>query len=430
MPIDAQWILWIGAAGGFVAAFYSRLRGVVDYVSSYVLVQIRVEGEAARAVAYHLWRSATPSRFGERRYAGMVQFIRPLDRFGAVAYETTAHSARVFWLGWRPVLVRKSVPASTEAQVPESTTLTFLRWCWGKDDLVVAAVRAYNTRFEAGVDADLHRRFRVVDVGGSIGAADGGRSPQSAPVAYNGAETTDRVVGYDRDELGQEPPGKPFAGYAPSPATDRARERSARWAASKQLHRDRGVPWRYGMLLHGPPGTGKSSFVRELARDLDLPVFRFNLSEMSNRDFRSEWSSAQSNAPCVVAIEDIDAVFDGRENLTAIGGNSDRKSPTGLTFDCLLNIVGGIDPADGVLLVVTTNHPDKVDPALKRSGRLDLHVEFGPLDREGRELIAARILAGYDALVEEAVRDGDGEAGADFQERCQSMFLKAYWSKS
>lgn len=428
MP-DAQWILWMGAIGGFVAAFYSRLRGFVDYFSTYALVRIRVEGEASRALSYYLWRTAKASRFGERRYDGFASFIRPLDRWGAVAYETTGFSSRIFWIGWRPLLVRRQTPSHNEPQVPTSTTVTYLRGTFDHDALVVAALHAYNGRNQ---DAAGDSRFRVIDVGRGGGdgmdQSDGPRAMSSSPPLsqYNpaGADASDRLVGYALSDLGQTPPGLPFASYAATEEIEQARERASRWMKSKSLYRDRGVPWRYGLLLHGKPGTGKSSFIREMARDLNVPVYRFHLSEMSGPTFRRHWTEAQENAPCIVAFEDIDATFDGRENKAAESTQARHL----LTFDTLLNTISGIDPADGVLLVVTTNHLDKVDDAMKRAGRLDIHVEFRQLDEPGRRQIASRILSGYPTLAEEAITSGSGETGAEFTERCQSIFLKEYWN--
>ena len=120
--------------------------------------------------------------------------------------------------------------------------------------------------------------------------------------------------------------------------------------------------------------------------------------------------------PCVALFEDIDAVFEGRENK--VGGH--------LTFDCLLNCIDGIERTDGVLLVITTNHLDRLDPALgvpsaqvsTRPGRIDRVLELHGLDDAGRLHLCKRILPEWPETWEETIRLGTDETGAQFQERC------------
>ncbi len=97
---------------------------------------------------------------------------------------------------------------------------------------------------------------------------------------------------------------------------------------------------------------------RAIAEDLDLPVFVFDLASMYNNELQEAWSTMLSEVPCMALIEDIDAVFDGRRNASS--GN-DKQA---LTFDCLLNCLDGIQRADGLLVVISTNRIDKIDPAL------------------------------------------------------------------
>jgi chaperone BCS1 len=114
----------------------------------------------------------------------------------------------------------------------------------------------------------------------------------------------------------------------------------------------------------------------------------------------------------VYGIELQDGVWDGR----ALRGS-------GPTFDALLQCVGGIATCDGVLLFVTTNHPDRIDRALKRGGRLDVAVEFLTPDIEGRRKIARRILG--DGSDVDAVLSAMPEASAaDLQERLSELALQ------
>jgi len=201
-------------------------------------------------------------------------------------------------------------------------------------------------------------------------------------------------------------------------------EEARRWKTSEDWYKSRGIPWRRGWRFQGPPGTGKTSLVRALAEDLDLPVFVYDLATLFNNELQAAWQKMLASVPCIALIEDIDAVFDGRTNKA--GGH--------LTFDCLLNCLDGVERADGVLLIVTTNDPAKLDSALSgasgkdRPGRIDRVLEFGSLDEAGRRQLCQRILREWPENHDAVVQDGAGETGAQFQERCTQIALTNYWS--
>ena len=200
------------------------------------------------------------------------------------------------------------------------------------------------------------------------------------------------------------------------------------WRQNESWYRSRNIPWRRGVLLHGPPGTGKTALIRAIAEDLDLPVFIYDLASMYNEELQGAWSKMLSEVPCMAVIEDIDAVFDGRENIVS----KDQKH---LTFDCLLNCLDGIQRSNGLLLAVTTNHPEKIDPALasvndkrsSRPGRIDRSLRLGTLSEDARIQIAARILPDRIDLQWRAVHDAEGDTAAQFQERCAQLALEQLW---
>lgn len=153
-----------------------------------------------------------------------------------------------------------------------------------------------------------------------------------------------------------------------------------RWFyASRDWYASRGVPWRRGYLLYGPPGTGKSSLIRAIASELgsDIATLDLNRSTLSDDALRDALGSVPKNA--LIAFEDIDAVNAAREG-----------SKTGVSFSGLLNAIDGVAAQEGRALFMTTNHRERLDPALIRPGRADMHVELGPIGLEAAAEMFAR----------------------------------------
>ena len=144
---------------------------------------------------------------------------------------------------------------------------------------------------------------------------------------------------------------------------------------------ERGVPWRRGYLLHGPPGTGKSSVVRALASELglDLAVLDIGQQGLSDDGLIEALSTAPARA--ILLIEDIDAIFTARDS---------GAREAAVSFSGLLNAIDGVAAQEGRALVMTTNHPERLDPALIRAGRADRHVELGLVGSETAAQLFAR----------------------------------------
>jgi SpoVK/Ycf46/Vps4 family AAA+-type ATPase len=151
---------------------------------------------------------------------------------------------------------------------------------------------------------------------------------------------------------------------------------------------------------------------------------------MNNKELIERWKDMLSTAPCIALLEDIDTIFDGRTNISGIQGG-------GLTFDCLLNVLDGVTPNDGLFLAVTTNRVEKLDPALgvptnghsTRPGRIDKAICMAPPDDAGRTKIATRILSDWKHVIPSIVSEGEKDTGAQFQNRCCELALKLYWTK-
>ncbi|KAI8149727.1 BCS1 N terminal-domain-containing protein [Fennellomyces sp. T-0311] len=136
-------------------------------------------------------------------------------------------------------------------------------------------------------------------------------------------------------------------------------------------YNERGIPYRRGYLLYGPPGSGKSSFIQALAGELEYNICILNLSERGLTDDRL--NHLLSNVPerSIMLLEDIDAAFTKR----AQADNQGYQSM--ITFSGLLNALDGVASAEERIIFLTTNHVDKLDPALIRPGRVDLKEFLG-----------------------------------------------------
>ena len=166
------------------------------------------------------------------------------------------------------------------------------------------------------------------------------------------------------------------------------RDDCATFLASEALYARRGIPYRRGYLLHGAPGTGKTSAALAIAAELErthglrgLYVVSPALDELNDATFAEALRNAKS--PSILLIEDIDAAFSAREGRNA----------NGLTFSGLLNALDGALAQEGRLLFLTTNHPERLDPALVRPGRVDYKLEFGHATDDAARRYAAHFYA-------------------------------------
>lgn len=140
----------------------------------------------------------------------------------------------------------------------------------------------------------------------------------------------------------------------------------------QQWYVDRGIPYRRGYLLFGPPGSGKSSFIQALAGELDFGVAMINLSEMGMTDDKLAYLLTKLPKRTLLLLEDADAAFINRRQRDA-----DGYSGASVTFSGLLNALDGIAAGEERIAFLTTNHIDRLDPALIRPGRVDLMVRIG-----------------------------------------------------
>jgi chaperone BCS1 len=150
---------------------------------------------------------------------------------------------------------------------------------------------------------------------------------------------------------------------------------------SKQRYSQLGVPYHRGYLLHGPPGTGKTSLVSALSAHFALSVYCVNLTEFNDRSLMAAVSQIPRNA--VLLFEDIDCMKSGQARVPiasdAVRSEDKPKESggNGVTLSGLLNVLDGFFAPTGVLFMMTTNHIEALEPALLRPGRIDYKLYLG-----------------------------------------------------
>lgn len=186
-----------------------------------------------------------------------------------------------------------------------------------------------------------------------------------------------------------------------------------------------------GVLMMGPPGTGKTLLARAIAGEANVPFFSISGSDfvemfvgVGASRVRDLFEQGKKNAPCIIFIDEIDAV--GRHRGAGLGGGHDEREQT---LNQLLVEMDGFESNDGVILVASTNRPDVLDPALLRPGRFDRRVIVNRPDVKGREGILAvhtrKIPLGEDVDISVIARGTPGFTGADLANLVNEAALNA-----
>ena len=185
-----------------------------------------------------------------------------------------------------------------------------------------------------------------------------------------------------------------------------------------------------GVLLVGPPGTGKTMLAKAVAGEANVPFFSMSGSEfvemfvgMGASKVRDLFKQAKEKAPCIVFIDEIDAI--GKKRDGQIGGNDEREQ----TLNQLLTEMDGFEGNTGVIILAATNRPESLDPALTRPGRFDRRVPVELPDLKGREAIlkvhAKKIKVAEDVDFNKVARMASGASGAELANIVNEAALRA-----
>ena len=195
-------------------------------------------------------------------------------------------------------------------------------------------------------------------------------------------------------------------------------------------YKDIGASMPKGILLVGPPGTGKTMLAKAVAGEANVPFFSMSGSEfvemfvgMGASKVRDLFKQAKEKAPCIVFIDEIDAI--GKKRDGHIGGNDEREQ----TLNQLLTEMDGFEGNSGVIILAATNRPDALDPALTRPGRFDRRVPVELPDLKGREEIlkvhAKKIKLADDVDFKIIARMASGASGAELANIINEAALRA-----
>ncbi|WP_308542097.1 ATP-dependent zinc metalloprotease FtsH [uncultured Oscillibacter sp.] len=195
-------------------------------------------------------------------------------------------------------------------------------------------------------------------------------------------------------------------------------------------YREIGASMPKGILLVGPPGTGKTMLAKAVAGEANVPFFSISGSEfvemfvgMGASKVRDLFKQAKEKAPCIVFVDEIDAI--GKKRDGQVGGNDEREQ----TLNQLLTEMDGFEGNNGVIILAATNRPESLDPALTRPGRFDRRVPVELPDLQGREAIlkvhAKKIKVADQVDFHQIARMASGASGAELANIVNEAALRA-----
>lgn len=464
----------IGTVLGMVLRGWSSIRGFFKSFFGIFVIKINMDDDqTSQAVLAHLIKTFKHSNMGEKTFGGRHDTFRS-GKFGYIPYEFFGGHNIIFWKGWVPFWFNVTIDKTDEKGLicwgnkPKPTvksSIFFIRYTIDIEKIVKAASVERNKLYWAS-GINTHKRFFIKRVPDST---ESGRQRFSAGTSLAWyQEGVYRLLANSSDELGKcsSMSKKPIDNlFFPSHVTDLIHEVEM-WRRLQTWYNERAIPWKRGWLLYGPPGTGKTAIARAIAEELDMPLFVYALGQLMNDDLEKSWAEMQAHIPCVALFEDFDNVFHGRDNIygkptikdaiisnaantntTAVAAATSAMQQGQLSFDCVLNCMDGVEKSNGIFTVITTNHIEKIDPAIgqprtnedgtvefisTRPGRIDKAIELTYMTVDDKLKLAQRILFDnenhYLLMREKIEAEPDRkETPAQFQERCAQFALEMLW---
>lgn len=412
-----------GIAGlSIIGVMWNKIKEFYFKINNLCFVNIRISSLAAKqAIKFYLIENAYTSPFRKYNIGSGYYYVKPLGKKDTILFEQF-DGTYTFWLNKRPIKIKTG----------GELEITYFRPLFNRNQLINDIFENYKTIVRS--ENSKNQRFFVEHVSGRLGVSESAnKESESKPEERVGSQTLMDTIPlqWKRDELGEGREKLYLDKLYLNPQAENLIKELEFWKKNESWFRSKDVPWKRGTLLYGSPGTGKSALIRAIGQLLDIPVLSFDLSTMQNKDFINEWNRALSMTPCIVLFEDFDAVFEGRNNI------SENSMQKGLTFDCLINQLDGVNNNEGILLFITTNCLEKIDSAIglpdesdcsSRPGRIDKVIKMDGLDINSKEKMALRILGDFPREEWEFLLTEEKEEGAKFQEKCSNLAMNLFWN--
>jgi len=441
-------LLWLGTIGTALAVGWRHVTSIVRNVTGFVIGSTKVDQNELALIATAFIQSKKSYRGASRGYIHTHRFLFHIKRTKSIVVEDLRACDSIVVLGpfWKFVWVTKGGG--------NSITIYGLRGLVNlEEDFIKPAVQYWNQLEDNEEDrrTGCRKRYSVTHVRGPgrLGkynidtddvptnrttSSEGSSSsaPSVSDLTMVQLRSAFRHVTANPDHMVPVAENwNPYEGLVDVGGSHTFRQYCKQWYHSEEWHKANNIPWRHGILLVGEPGSGKTSYIRAVAQALDLPVALMDLTSMDNSSLTCLWRRTAMTAPVMIVFEDLDNVFHGRENVMGeLGG--------GLSFDCLLNTIGGIEESNGVLMVGTVNDMSKIDPALgvldpdrgcsTRPGRFDHVIHFEkPTDTERKELANYFLSEFTEEEISKLVIDTDGYSMAQVKSTFVDVARQRYF---
>lgn len=431
-----------GIAGfGIIAgifACWSQLKGMVTKAFSYFIRGDQVINyEVSKTMLLSLLTDSKIVNWGSRKYStSHSDFIKSMKGVHCILF-TEYSTLFLLYKKYTPLIVSRT----TDGQ---GIKVTYLYKTFDFRKQLDKAYFDFNAEFAKVLAKERNSNFYIEEISGkdvsapdmsgygnvgksygeglSFGGSGGSTEAIKLPFDFHLMDKYVDLVALNYTDIGSEKERDKVTYYWPKEGVQ-LREEVKYWLENRQWFLDREIKHSRGCLLTGLPGTGKSKLTVEIAKYFGIPITKINLANMTENEFIRAYGSCPQSS--IVLIEDIDNVFHGRTNILAQNSHSKNL----LSFDALINVIGGAKQYNGLFTIVSTNKIELLDAALTRAGRLDVKIEVGPLDEDGRRFIASNILRDWNELIEKAVIDWAGLTAAEFENNCVQVAITEFYKK-
>lgn len=418
---------------GSVTLFWGQIKDFLTKIIRLLIVEAQIHGAVSNATLYYLKAHGKRVPTNVMKYLSTWEFIKRGKEGGVkmVVFEG-GRDLKNQWFWFNGSLITISdlhgLNKETGVSYESAITLHFLRGTIDIENLLKDAAEWYEDKdkLDALKQAPRFRVERFVGKNATGHPPQGGyagKSLDNNPPAHEDWKYT-KLLNYSIEDIGY---SKKNFFHVFNESTQRIKNDVENWLNAKEWYESKGILFRRGCLMFGAPGSGKSSLIRKIGQSLDLPVLAFELATMNDQQFIEFWNVSKQSAPCIVVMEDIDTSFSLRK-----GANEHIK----LSFECLLNCISGVEPAEGIYLFVTTNKLDQLDEALgvpnekgisTRPGRLDTCFHIGDITLDEKRQIVKHFLPERPSLGELLITDSNGCTAAQFSDLCSQKALELYW---